>query len=292
MCVFTALLGGYERLNEQPMALQSKIPFVCLTDDPDLRSDTWQMRVVSPAFGMDFTRSQRDFKLRPHIHLPEFDLSLYIDNAVLLTRPPEDIVEQYPPTSGFRLARHSIHDCVLEEFLQVIKRGLDEQSRVFEQLNHYSLLFPEVLDERLYWGGILLRDHREPKVRAMLDIWYAHVLRYSRRDQLSVNMAFRQSGLKPDVMEIDNLSSPFHAWPITVGRVAVKRPLSPTISLGPPVARLREMEQELAEIRRLQEQALASAAWRIGSRLSGAAQRHPRLRGLALRAGRLLGRGR
>jgi hypothetical protein len=264
-CVYTALLGGYENLNEQPMARQSKIPFLCLTDDPDLRSDTWQMRVVAPAFVMDYARSQRDFKLRPHIHLPEFDLSLYIDNAVLLTQPPEKIFERYPLKAGFGLAKHSFHDSLLVEFLEVAKRGLDDQGRVFEQLNHYSLACPEILDERHYWGGILLRDHRDPKVRAMLEVWYANVLRYSRRDQLSVNMAFRQAGLTPDVMDIDNLASWFHAWPITVGRARDRGQVSSVVPFGPQVARIRELEQQLAESQRLQE--LSSVPGRIGGRL-------------------------
>jgi hypothetical protein len=273
------------------MALQSKIPFVCLTDDPDLRSDTWQIRVVAAAFGTDLARSQRDFKLRPHIHLPGFELSLYIDNAVLLTQPPEQVFERYSLTSGFGLSRHSLHDTVMAEFLEVAKRGFDDQSRVFEQLNHYSLGCPEVLAERLYWGGILLRNHRAPRVRAMLDIWYAHVLRYSRCDQLSVNTAFLQSGLTPDVMEIDNSSSWFHARQTTVGRARDTSKLTSVVSLGPPVARLREVEQQLAVLKQQQEEERSSDAWRIGMRLSEAAQRHPHLSGLVSRVARLLGRG-
>ena len=194
-------MGGYEFLNEQPMALKSDIPFICFTDDPDLRSETWQVRHVSPLFSMDPARSQRDFKLRPHVHLPEFDISLYIDNAVLLTQPPEQVFERYALSSGFALAEHSFRDTVLMEFLEVIKQGLDDAGRVFEQLNYYSLVSPEVLEEHPYWGGILLRDHRVPKVREMLDIWYSSVLRYSRRDQLSANAAFRQAGLTPEVMD-------------------------------------------------------------------------------------------
>ena len=142
LCVFTALLGGYEQLNEQPMAARSNIPFICLTDDPELRSDTWQIRLVSPAFAMDPTRSQRDLKLRPHVHLPEFDASLYIDNAVLLVQPPEDVFSRYSPSEGFWLARHSFRGSVREEFAEVARLGLDDKGRVVEQLNHYSRRLP------------------------------------------------------------------------------------------------------------------------------------------------------
>ncbi len=287
LCVYTALFGGYEQLNEQPLARQSKIPFICFTDDPGLRSDTWQIRLVSPVFSMDPARSQRDLKLRPHVHLPEFDLSLYIDNPVLLTQPPEQVFDRYDPRKGFWIGRHSFRESVLDEFLEVARLGLDDQSRVFEQMNHYSLAHPEILSERPYWGAILLRDHRDPQVRSMSEIWYANVLRYTRRDQLAVNLAFREAGLTPRVMDIDNSSSWFHAWPITIGRARDRGKPQSAVSLGPPVARVRELEHQLAAMEQRQEQIESSEAMVLGRRLIRAAASHPVVVGPVLR---MLGR--
>jgi len=61
-CVYTALIGNYEKLNEQPVARQSGIPFICLTDDPKLSSETWRIVQVSPLFRADPVRSQRLLK--------------------------------------------------------------------------------------------------------------------------------------------------------------------------------------------------------------------------------------
>lgn len=58
-CVYTVLTGDYELLNEQPTAADSDWEFICLTDSPTLRSDSWQIRRVLPAFEMDPIRSQR-----------------------------------------------------------------------------------------------------------------------------------------------------------------------------------------------------------------------------------------
>lgn len=154
---------------------------------------------MSTSFAADPVRSQRDFKLRPHLHLPEFDGSLYIDNSVLLTAPAERIIEKYNPDSGICIPLHASRTSVLDEFLQVVRLGRDDQNRVFEQLNHYLLSCPDVLKEKPYWGGILIRDHRNAKLQAALELWLAHVLRYSRRDQLSANYVFRDAGLSPDV---------------------------------------------------------------------------------------------
>lgn len=286
-CVFTVLTGDYERLNEQPIARESEIPFICLTDDPDLRSETWQMQLAPRLFEKDPIRTQREIKIRPYLHLPEYDLSIYIDNSVLLTQPPELIVQRYFPHTGLALSLHSFRDSVLDEFLEVAKQALDDPCRVFEQLNHYTLLHPDILGEHPYWTGILVRDHRVPQLRTMSDIWYANVLRYSRRDQLSVNLALRQAGLTPDIMDIDNRRSHFHAWPITIGREREQSLRSPAetlaVSFTTPVVRIRQLEEELAAVIRTHNELRSSASWRIGQRLSSSAMRHPRLVGSVLR---------
>ncbi|RYF28092.1 MAG: hypothetical protein EOO23_07605, partial [Comamonadaceae bacterium] len=81
LCIYTVLIGNYESLNEQPMALSSDIPFICLTDNPSLKSESWTIVQVPTAFPMDPIRSQRILKICPHRvpALSAFDQSLYID---------------------------------------------------------------------------------------------------------------------------------------------------------------------------------------------------------------------
>ena len=76
ICVYTTMIGGYARLNEQPLARASGIAFLCLTDEPDLASASWTMRRMPPIFPHDPVRSQRELKLRPHVHLADYDVSL------------------------------------------------------------------------------------------------------------------------------------------------------------------------------------------------------------------------
>lgn len=285
-CVYTTLIGDYEKLNEQPVALSSRLPFVCLTDDHSLQSKTWQLRHVKPLFGMDFVRSQRVLKLRPHEYLPTFDRSLYIDNSVVLKIEPERLIDQYLGASGLSLFRHSFRDSVLDEFLEVAAAGLDDHGRVFEQLSHYMIGRPDILQEVPYWTGIMFRDHRNLKVQAMLDLWWAHVQRYSRRDQLSINFAFSQAGLQPDVLQMDISGSWFHSWPHIVGRDRSKAHHSPLTSLAPVVARLKRLEQQnealnaslapalarLSDLEQQNEALRSSTSWRLTTPLRAAAE--------------------
>jgi FkbM family methyltransferase len=215
-CVYTCLIGRYEKLNEQPVAVRSVIPFICLTDDHDLTSDTWRIVHVDPMFKLDQVRSQRILKLLPHCCLPDFDHSLYIDNSVILSARPEEIFARYFASTVFALPMHSFRERVIDEFSAVA--GLDDEVRISEQLANYEATYPDILLQQPYWTAILMRSHRSELVCNAMGEWAAHVLRYSRRDQLSANFAFWQAGISPLRFDIDNFVSWFHSWPATADR--------------------------------------------------------------------------
>jgi hypothetical protein len=160
---------------------------------------------------------------------------------------------------------HSYRENVLDEFLEVIRYGFDDLSRLFEQINHYALFDPALLEAKPYWSAILLREHQDVRVKKMAEIWAAHVFRYSRRDQLSVNLAFRNAGLTPNVIDVDNFESWFHSWPVTIGRERSKGMRDVATSLSPVVYRLRKTQHELAE----KERAREALAREIEERLAG-----------------------
>jgi hypothetical protein len=244
VCVYTCLMGGYEPLNEQPVVHDSQIPFFCMTDDPHLSSKTWQMIRVQPLFPMDPIRSQRMLKILPKHFLPDFDfdVSLYIDNSVVLLRRPEEIFDRYFRATDFAVPIHSYRDTVFDEFVEVVRLGFDDAARVFEQLNHLALTDLHVLRQRPYWTGILLRRHRAAIVERALNLWAMHVQRYSRRDQLSVNLALARSGLNPQPIEIDNYRSWFHEWPRVAERDRQNATRRPNASLGSVMARFEVSE--------------------------------------------------
>ncbi len=286
LCVYTALTDGYETLNEQPAAALSGIPFICFTDNPSITSGSWQIRPLHRMFERDGYRSQRAYKLRPHAVLPEFAMSLYIDNSVLLKVPPEQVFAAFAPAGGLSLPAHSFRATLLEEFLEVARDGLDDPTVIAEQLALYRTLYPEILAERPFWNGILLRDHRNPTMIAAMELWLAQVCRYSRRDQLSAPVAFTRAGLRPCMMLIDNHDSWFHSWPHVQTRRPELRLWQPHPEADLIATQLLALEHEAAALRqRLQSLAeehdivLRSTSWRATAPLRALVQRlrHHRL---------------
>jgi hypothetical protein len=238
-CVYTVLLGGYETLNEQPARAGSAARFLCFTDDPGLRSDSWEIVPVTRLLPSDPVRSQRWLKLLPH-RVPQVAAaawSLYIDNSVILRAPPEELLTECATGCDLALPPHSYRASVAEEFQAVLAAGLDEPGRVLEQYLHTLAEAPEVLSEPPWWCGMLLRRHAAPAVVAAMELWLAQLLRYSRRDQLSVNLAFHRAGLRAQALCIDNFTSRFHSWPHATDRQpAAALPLLGATD-GPGVAR-------------------------------------------------------
>ena len=261
-CVYTCLIGNYEKLNEQPISPQSSVPFICLTDDAGLQSSTWRIVRIEPLFPMDPVRSQRMLKLLPHRFLPDFELSLYIDNSVILKKKPEEIFDRYLASADFALPIHSFRDRVIEEFIEVAELAKDDPNRIFEQWDHYRASDPDALAERPYWTGILLRRHTSADARRALEHWAAHVLRYSRRDQLSANAVFRLARLQPLGLDIDNHESWFHTWPHARGR-ALRPANSPGVPLPDKIAAQDEqLARAKVQFMRDTEKIAAKPSWR------------------------------
>lgn len=195
ICVYTVLLGGYDALLEQPVARDSDADFICFTDAADLRSDTWDLQPVTPFLPQDIHRSSREFKILGHPRLDEYDVTVCVDASVLLRSRPETIVsELLRDEVDMALLTHSFRETVLDEFDEVVRLNYDDRARVYEQLTDYAVYHPDALSAKPLWGGMLVRRRNE-RVSTAMRVWFDQVLRYSRRDQLSLPYALQNSGL-------------------------------------------------------------------------------------------------
>jgi FkbM family methyltransferase len=250
--VYTALFGNYEGLQEQPAAASSTVPFICFTDDPDLTSETWEVRLAAPRFPLDSIRSARSVKILGHPDLADFTETLWIDNRVELTADPGAVLDSWLRDADVALFEHSFRETVLDEFTAVVDGGYDDPSRVYEQLIHYAESDPDVLEERPLWTGMIARRSTSA-VRAAMASWSDHVMRYSRRDQLSISQTIRGHHLRVTRLVSDNRESEWHQWP----------PVSPNLQRRTdlPAAKFQNaILAPLAKLKRLETPALLRAS--------------------------------
>lgn len=216
LVIYTVVIGGDYDL--PPTRPQEGVDFICFTDQPKLDPNGWTVRKISPFLPSDTFRSSRDIKIRPHRWLAEYSRSIYIDSSVELTSDPEKIWNHLIPNNivTFGGFFHSYRRTIEDEFSAVEKSRLDYRLILTEQLNAYQTHHPQILQDKPIWGGFLARRHNlQPCVEAM-EIWFAHVLRYSRRDQLSLPIAlFSLSAEQKNIVSSSIRKSPFHQWPVS-----------------------------------------------------------------------------
>jgi hypothetical protein len=237
----TTLYGALDHLPEQQVRTVSGIDFIAFVGDRALRSDTWQVRHLPPALPSDPARSARYAKLMPHVLLPDYDVSIYIDCSVELTAPPEAM--QAAPldgrAEGLACLRHPDRTTIAAEARAVIEPGLgsDGGARPTRRLSRggYAEQAP------LIWGGILLRRHLRPDVVKAMELWWRHVLRYSQRDQLSFPFVSHAESLAVAAHAYEARVSPWHRWLAPETRLrALVHPAMPPPDGSAGTAALRE----------------------------------------------------
>ena len=225
LIIYTVLIGTNEVINSQPFIKNSKYRHVCLTDNKNLKSKDWEIIIVEPVFPQDSNRSQRLLKLRPNLIFPEYKYSLYFDNTIVFKVKVEEFLDQisrdqnHKDNDPFLLVPfHSYRKDLLSEFKICSKYDLANQFKIYEQLKHYSLTNEKILKMKPYWCGILLRNHNHEKIINHSEIWFSHLCRYTRRDQLSILHSAFQANIKINGFDLDNKNSKFHIWPIELNK--------------------------------------------------------------------------
>jgi hypothetical protein len=274
--VYSALMGRYERLQEQPVARTSHIPFVLFTDDPELRSETWDVRLVAPRIDGDSVRSSRWIKIRAGAALDEYDETLWIDNRVRLRVDPAVVFSSWLAAADAAVFEHSFRDQLIDEFSAVVEGGYDDPAVVYRQLDHYVQTTPELLRTKPLWTGMIAR-RTGARVDSAMGEWWEQVERFSRRDQLSAPLLYGALGEALTVIAAEsNHASVFHEWPPISSALGRRlEEARATDAVKPAVLRLREAEVAVSALSgRIDEYAVEISEWEDRVRYRDEAIRH------------------
>ena len=193
---------------------------VCFTDNKSIKSDIWDVRYV-PRHFVDGARDNRLYKILPHLHFKEYDISACVDADILITENINDIVEEHLSNHNLAVLDHSIcgmtktgnlnrRSCIYQEadFIKWLgdnharKKYKDNMDVVFNQMDKYKEDgYPK--NNGLARTTIIFRRHNEPDVIASMNKWWEEFFYNSRRDQLSFPYAVWKTDLKFKYMPID-----------------------------------------------------------------------------------------
>lgn len=184
LVVYTCLFGDYGVLEDPFPDNDAGYQRICFTDDPNLRSDCWDIVVLAES-GLGPRIDSRFPKLLPHRYLEAFDVSIYCDTRIRFNVSPPELarIENLGDVS-LKCFPHPWRDCVYEEAETVIEAGICGEADVRRQMDRYRRRgYPE--HNGLFAGTVILRRHNDPRLVELSELWHSHFLHYGHRDQLS-----------------------------------------------------------------------------------------------------------
>lgn len=183
--IYTAVFGGYEEIFT-PKFVNENIDYICFTDDINLKSDFWDVRLVTDLEHLDNTRKARTIKILPHKYLKEYDFSIWVDAGFEIVFDIEKFLNRYSTSAKLLSVKHTERDCIYDEARVCKDMKLDDENIITAQMERYRLDgYPQ--KNGLIESGVLYRKHNDPQIIDVMNDWYYEIINFSKRDQLSFN---------------------------------------------------------------------------------------------------------
>lgn len=185
--IYTAITGNYDNVKE-PKYINPAFDYILFTNNPEIKSDIWQVRLVDNDEQLDNVRLARRIKILGHEYLPEYDYSIWVDSKFEITDNLEEYILAYRRQEPILCFTHYVNDCVYKE-KELCSLLKNDSSEIMEaQIERYRKEgYP--IENGLVESGILVRDFKNERLHKVMETWWREILNGSRRDQLSFNYA-------------------------------------------------------------------------------------------------------
>jgi hypothetical protein len=174
--VYTTIYGDYDNLKDQP---DIGVRYVCYTDNPNLRSDVWEI-IYDPIYPHLHPRLRAKFR---KLICPFDTLSLFIDGSIEIVNP--NIIEELSKflKNGWATYIHpSGRTCITTELAESLPMEKYQDLPLQEQVDYYFKQgFPK--DFGLWACGVMIRDG---KFEDFGSKWMLENLAWSTQDQISL----------------------------------------------------------------------------------------------------------
>lgn len=209
IAVYTAITGDYDTL-KNPEVISKDVDYICYTDNPNLKSDVWDVRLMDN----DITNSAykiRLYKILPHRFLSEYDISIWIDGSYLIKSDLIQYVKEYDRGSGCLFFPHPDRICIYDEVAALIDYRKEKKSNLIRQAATYlEEGYPE--NNGLVAGGCIVRHHNDTSVIKTMDIWWDEIHKYGDRDQIALAYSLWKTNLQYDLCDMDINNNKWTCW--------------------------------------------------------------------------------
>lgn len=199
--IYTCVVGGYDSLSV-PVPVSGDFDYICFHKKGETLpvDGVWQHREL-PYDDPDSTRLARRAKHCPWEILPDYGYSVWIDGNLDITGQGfyDSITEAIKAGTVYGMLRHPLRDDSYDELWRCFANdriGLLEALRVRRMLLAHGIEPHGGMIET----NVLLRKHNDPSVLGMDRMWWSLICGYSLRDQLSVMVSLKESGVPCSIL--------------------------------------------------------------------------------------------
>jgi hypothetical protein len=188
-----------------PVAMTPGVDFVLFADRRPRFVRGWQWRPYPPEVaGLSPTMTNRFTKFFPHLIFPEAEVSIYVDaNTLMLADLTPLLAEFLDSGADIGLFPHKQRFDIYEELAFATRVGkvpAADAAKGEAQVAFYRA--GGLPDGHLFTeNAIIFRRHGNPALAAAMDLWWAQMETYTRRDQLSLPWVLHRSELKVKVWD-------------------------------------------------------------------------------------------
>jgi len=195
--VYTCITDDYDSLDEIKTYyyVDKNWDYVCFCDNSEYiekgQVGIWKIFPLQYK-NSDNVRNNRWHKLHPHLLFKEYSESIYIDSNInILTDKLFSKIKS--KNKDILLPEHFERNCVYDEYERVLKRRLDNKSIVNKEKN---LLLKSGMPRNygLTENNIIYRKHNKQDIIKLMEDWWEMIIKYSKRDQLSLMYVLWENG--------------------------------------------------------------------------------------------------
>lgn len=194
IALYTINLGNYDTVNPINPRLVQGIDCFLFTDN-DQTPEGWTIKRVNS--NGDPHRKQREIKIMFHKYLPGYDVVVYMDANMTLTRPLMPLIKTMK--GDILTSKHPHRDCVYEEGYACIDRHKADPALIKSQLADYMGrgIRPRT---GMYATCLLIRKPTDI-VKSFSKLWLEELNKFSHRDQLSIIPARDHLGVEIETIQ-------------------------------------------------------------------------------------------
>ena len=200
ICVYTCLTGDYDELKDVEIK-DSKVDFICYTNNKNLKSNTWKVIYVDND-GLTNHQLSRKIKMLGTDYIDKnYDISVWQDASVTWVKKPSLFVEEHLKEEAMSCFVHAFRKCIYEEAAECVRMRKESREKAIDAVSFLEKeKFPH--DYGLYEMTVFIKRHKDKKLIETMELWYDTYLHHSKRDQLSFMYAVWKTGLKVHPIEM------------------------------------------------------------------------------------------